>query len=207
MAVSSWPRWIFATAPKGDVGAGGRVRATFLTLVAVILTQVGVMVLFEMVQYGQSGVSQHPYLTGLILAVDWFHPDGDVYSFSAATNYFLQGFVFTVVATFVTWVQYWALLLATLWLPVRWRKARWVIWSVHLGLAVLVIGRLVATGALAGIVVVEICRSLVIQVMGMTALYREVIPSGRLRLVEWVMYLGLAVCVVIAGVWAIVVFG
>ena len=43
--------------------------------------------------------------------------------------------------------------------------------------------------------------------MGMTTLYREAIPSGRLALVQWGVYLGLSVCVVIAGVWAIVVFG
>ena len=186
MAASTWWARVFTTAPEGDVAAGGRVRASLVTLIAVILTQVGAMALFQAVQVGipdAHHAHRVPYVAGLV-----------------------YGFALTVVPLFATWGT-WGFLLATLWLPVRWRKVRWVIWGVYSGLVVVAIERLVATGTPSGLVVVEICRSLVIQVMGMTALYREVIPSGRLRLVEWVMYLGLSVCVVIAGVWAIVIVG
>ena len=192
-----------ASAVGSSRTAGRRVEATFLALVGLVLLTGSVVLLTEM--YNPRGPAEFPYLTRLIVTTRLIRFDRFA-TVSAMLGDLGHGVLIIIIATAFTWVQYWVLVLLTIWLPRGWRKVRWAVWLGHFVLAAIVVGGLLFQGAALYLVVIETSRSMGIQVMGMTTLARDRLGSSRGRLVEWSIYLGMPLVFALMALRAIYLY-
>ena len=180
--------------------AGGRVRASLLALAGVILVQVATVVLVEL--HNEPGPMEFRYLAKLFTAVQFLTPGGMRIPVGMAMEVAVRASLLVVAVTASTWIQYWAMLLVTFWLPVGWRKVRWLLWGLFLGFAVLVAGSLVWSHGFGVEFVIETVRTVLLLSMGWVALVRDRIVVRNLAALEWSVYLvpaGVMMVVAIVG--------